>query len=137
VKVERISAHIRFSKDTRQGWKTIELGAEASIDPATEDWVICQTGLYSQLAQRLRTLWSQNGHNPEHSQNGQEKPKEASWRELESYPSPVEKKPAPKAHWCEEHQTAFRKFERDGRFWYSHKNGDGWCKEQRAMKGVA
>jgi len=37
----------------------------------------------------------------------------------------------PKVHWCEQHQVFFRKFEKDGKTWYSHKDGDKWCNEQK------
>lgn len=34
-------------------------------------------------------------------------------------------------HYCEEHQTEFKRFEKDGRVWYSHKAPDGkWCREK-------
>ena len=34
-------------------------------------------------------------------------------------------------HYCEEHQAEFKRYEKDGRVWYSHKTADGkWCKEQ-------
>jgi hypothetical protein len=81
--IERVSANIRFSQDTGQGWKTIELGAEAHIKPA-EDWALAQQGLYSLLAAQLRQLWPQNGAMPEHAPEG---PRMAippgSWEELE------------------------------------------------------
>lgn len=35
------------------------------------------------------------------------------------------------AHYCQEHQTEYKRFEKDGRVWYSHKTADGkWCKEK-------
>jgi len=30
-------------------------------------------------------------------------------------------------HTCPIHGVAMRRWEKDGRVWYSHKNGDGWC----------
>jgi hypothetical protein len=58
MRVTTVSAAIRFSKDTGQGWKTIDIGAEASLDP-DDDWVVAQQGLYSQLTAQLRQLWQQ------------------------------------------------------------------------------
>jgi hypothetical protein len=132
MKVERVSANIRFSKDTGAGaWKVVELGVEATIGP-DEDWTLAQSGLYAVLASQLRSLWSQNSLSPEHSQNASEKPVQGDWEHLESSPSPKPARPAARsAHWCTEHGVEFRRFEKDGRTWYSHKVGDGWCKEQR------
>lgn len=85
MNVNQIKAGIRYSKDTGNGWKCIELGAEASVD-IEEDWATAQQGLYAMLAQQLRGLWGQqNGQNSEHGQNEAERPKEASWAEIESY----------------------------------------------------
>lgn len=122
-----IKAGIKYSKDTGNGWKTVGVGAEANVD-IEEDWVLAQQGLYSMLTAQLRTLWNTDGH------NGHQKAGEGTWGELESLPSPVEEKPGPRAHWCQLHETEFRKFEKEGRYWYSHKDGNGWCKEQ--PKGV-
>jgi hypothetical protein len=45
--------------------------------------------------------------------------------EAPSEPEP----PQTPAHYCQAHQTAFKRYERDGRVWYSHKAPDGkWCK---------
>jgi hypothetical protein len=133
MRVDRISAHVRFSKDTGQGWKTVELGAEASLDP-DEDWTLAGQGLYALLSAQLREVWGwgQNAPNPEPSQNGPEKPGAPTWAELESYPSPTprEERPPPREHWCPLHQVDFRRYERDGQVWYSHKASEGWCKEK-------
>jgi len=32
-------------------------------------------------------------------------------------------------HYCQEHNVPFKKFEKNNKSWYSHKNGDGWCNE--------
>ena len=35
MKVEKVSANIRYSQDTGHGaWKVIEIGAEGTVDPA-------------------------------------------------------------------------------------------------------
>jgi hypothetical protein len=83
MEVVKVSASVRYSRALAQGQhKTVELSAEASIDVG-EDWVLGQQGLYSMLAQQLRSLWGQqNGH------NGHEKGVAGSWEELESYPTP-------------------------------------------------
>jgi hypothetical protein len=120
--IERVSAHIRFSQDTGKGcWKTVELGAEAHIEPA-EDWALAQQGLYSLLTAQLRQLWQQNGVAPGHGHSGPDKAIQP--------PPAYEAASVPHEHYCLEHQTAFRRFEKDGRYWYSHKADNGsWCKE--------
>jgi hypothetical protein len=129
MKVERVTATIRYSKEENGAWKSLELGAEASIAPE-DDWQISQALLYVELAGQLKTLWAANGHKPqEPAQNDSGKPvQEATWEEIQSMPSP-------KAHWCPLHNVEFRRFEKNGRFWYSHKDGDGWCKEQPPLTG--
>ena len=113
MKVTTISANLRFSKDIGHGaWKVIEIGAEDSLDPR-EDWQTAQTALYQQLGQQMTLLWN----------NGSSKPTQE--------PSTSET-PAPKHdHWCEEHQTEFKQFSKEGEVWYSHKAPEGkWCREK-------
>ena len=56
MKVEKVSATIRYSQDTGKGaWKVIELGAEASVSDR-EHWKQSQSELYYQLAGQLQTL---------------------------------------------------------------------------------
>ena len=56
MKVEKISASIRFSKDIGGSWKSGELAAEASISDR-EFWKQAQSELYYQLGDQLRQLW--------------------------------------------------------------------------------
>jgi hypothetical protein len=60
VKATQVSASIRFSKEVHEGWKSVELGAEASLDPG-DDWQLAQQGLYAGLVAQLRTLSGKNG----------------------------------------------------------------------------
>jgi hypothetical protein len=55
MKVNKVSATIRFSKEVHEGWKSVELGAEAALDPE-DDWFLTQQGLYASLTGQLRTL---------------------------------------------------------------------------------
>ena len=62
MKVDRVTATIRFSQDSGKGaWRSLELGAEAQVAP-NENWVEAEEQLYRQLAQRTKTLWA-NGSN--------------------------------------------------------------------------
>lgn len=36
--------------------------------------------------------------------------------------------------WCPIHQCSMRKWEKDGRVWYSHKAGDQWCTGKEKSK---
>jgi hypothetical protein len=114
MKVDRVSVGIKFSKDTGQGWKTVDVGAEGSVSE-DEDWFLSQQALYTQLAVQLRQLWQQNGVVQGHAPDGPTKPIAGSsdWEEIESLPSP-----APKAHWCVTHQTEFKRREKDKGAWY-------------------
>jgi hypothetical protein len=88
MKVDRVSASIKFSKDTGQGWKTIGLSAEGTVTEE-EDWFLSQQALYTQLTVQLRELWQQNGVAPEHASDGPERPVQtpSDWEERESYPT--------------------------------------------------
>jgi hypothetical protein len=36
----------------------------------------------------------------------------------------------PSAYYRREHQTETKRFEKEGRVWYSHRQGNAWCKEK-------
>ncbi len=123
MKVEKISATIRYSQDTGKGaWKVIELGAEATITDR-EHWKQAQSELYYQIAGQLRQLWN-NGNNSALNGTG-------------GVESLVEPLPEPdltttaREHWCTTHGVAYtRKNGKDGSSWWSHKAPDGsWCRE--------
>jgi hypothetical protein len=68
MKVTTISVSIRYSKSLAQGeHKTVEVGAEAVIDPEEEDWCLAQQNLYASLTTQLRTLWGKNGIVTQHA----------------------------------------------------------------------
>ena len=110
MKVEKVSANIRYSQDTGRGaWKVVELGAEASIGER-EHWRQAQSELYYQLGDQLRTLWSRttgadtNGTQPN------------------------------RQHWCEDHQQEFKRRAKAGTVWYSHRQGSAWCNEPEPVE---
>jgi hypothetical protein len=73
MKVDRVTATIRFSQDSGKGaWKSVEVGAEATLAP-TEDWRIAQEQLYHELGQQIKTLWT-SGNGSGKPQDGSEKP---------------------------------------------------------------
>ena len=119
MKVTTVSATIKYSLDTGHGWKAVELGAEAILD-ANDSWQAAQHQLYGELSQQLQKMWA----NGKTAQNGSE-----SSAQPVSEPEPSQPPEQP-AHWCQEHQTEFKKHERQGKVWYSHKAPDGkWCKQ--------
>lgn len=60
MQVMTITASIKLSKQLpgQECWKTMELGAEATLE-AGHDWKVCQSQLYLQLTQQLKTLWGE------------------------------------------------------------------------------
>ncbi len=119
--VTTISATIRYSQDTGKGsWKVVELGAEASISDR-EFWQQAQSELYHQLSQQLRQLWHNGNGAALIGNNGIESP-------VEPVPEP-EPTQSTRHHWCDRHKAEFRRREKDGTVWYSHRQGSAWCSE--------
>ena len=113
MNVTTIAATVRYSKPLPDGaWKAVELSAEASLDP-NEAWIEAQASLYQELGQQLRTLWT--------AKNGQ-----ASGGAAKAENTTTEQS----KHYCQEHQTEFKRYEKEGRVWYAHKAGQKWCKEK-------
>ena len=119
MKVERVTATIKYSQDTGKGaWKAVELGAEATID-ANDSWQVSQHQLYGELSQQLHKLWA----NGKTAQNGSE-----------SAVQPISKPESPPAreqpeHFCQEHSVPFKRYARGESVWYAHKTGNTWCRE--------
>ena len=74
-----------------------------------------QVHLYGELGKQLRILWA-NGNGGK-LQNGSESPTEAA-TEPESTPTTPE-------HYCQEHQTEFKRYSRGENVWWSHKTAMG------------
>lgn len=60
MKIEKVTATIRFSKPCKEGWKTVELGAEASVN-RHEGWRKAQARLYGDLGEQLKAVWANGG----------------------------------------------------------------------------
>ena len=58
MKVEKVTATIRMSAQLPSGsWKSVEFGAEASLDDG-EPWPQAQNHLYQSLVDQLTKVWS-------------------------------------------------------------------------------
>ena len=123
MEVNKIAAHIRFSKDIGGSWKSLELAAEAELT-IMDDWTVCQTELYSQLSQQLCQLWN-NGNGAALNGNGGAE----TAIEPPAKPAPVSGSETRLEHWCEEHRAEFKRRQKAGVVWYSHRQGKGWCSE--------
>jgi hypothetical protein len=121
MQVTSISVNVRYSKQTADGsYKTVELGCEGNPTNSDEHWHEVQAELYRQRGEQMRYVFSGNGSGK--AQNGPEKAVPA------TTPTPLPPPPPPE-HWCTTHKTEYERFEKNSRVWYSHKAGDGWCKE--------
>ena len=122
MKVDRVTATIKYSLGTGHGWKAVELGAEATVDP-NDTWQAAQHQLYGELSQQLQKMWA----NGKTAQNGAESHVEAS--QDAELPEPPPETPA--ADFCQEHQMPFKRYSLEENVWWSHKSADGkWCKEK-------
>ena len=114
MNITKISASVRFSKAIQPGcYKTIELSAEADVAPR-ENWHEAQSQLYTDLGDQLRVLWF--------TRSDQAAPTEQRNEHEDTSGTAPE-------HFCSVHNVEFRRHEKNGNVWYSHKNGNSWCNE--------
>ena len=122
MKVEKVSANIRYSKAQEGGaWKTLELAAEGTVEPL-ESWQTAQAVLYAQLGQQMKALWGNgNGHKANAGA--------VVAAEAPAEPEPIETPAA--FHVCQEHGRDFQKHQKGEAVWYSHRLPDGtYCREK-------
>ncbi len=115
MKVDRISASVRKSMEIPNGggWRTVELGAEASLAP-DDDWEECHGMLFvalsEEMAEKLPT------------------PKKATVTAPDDPFDELEPAEAPKGEeWCQAHNVKMTQKENATGAWYSHKVGNDWC----------
>ena len=126
MKVDRITAQIRYSQDTGHGaWKAVEIGAEATVD-GREHWSAVLSQLYAELGSELKRLWANgNGKPQESAQDGAERTVAAP----QATEQPVQ--PNGSNHHCQQHGVLFKQYHRGNNSWYAHKAPDGkWCREK-------
>src|SRR5919106_769133 len=61
MKVTTVTATLRYSAEAKGAWRSIEVGAEATLTNSDETWETAQAELYHRLGQQLKTLWA-NGN---------------------------------------------------------------------------
>jgi hypothetical protein len=115
MNIQNISVHIRYSKPLTGGsYKTVELAAEGTIAP-DEDYHQAQVSLYHALGETMKYVFSGNGSGK--PQNGLE----------QTAPPSVE--PQRPDHYCHQHNMPFKRYEKDGKSWWSHRQRNSWCRE--------
>jgi hypothetical protein len=111
MEVDRVTATLRYSAEAKGAWRSLEIGAEATVAP-DEDWQSAQASLY----QQLQALWDNR-----RADEVSEKPAVTS--EEANLPTTPE-------HYCQQHQVAYRRYEKEGKVLWAHKAPDGtWCRE--------
>ncbi len=114
MRVTTVTATLRYSAEAKGAWRSIEVGAEATLTSSDENWETAQAQLYQKLGHQLKTIWG----------NGTDK------ASTEEQPQATPPKPE---HWCEAHQSEHKA--RTGPHWefYSHQiNGTRqWCNESK------
>ena len=127
MKIDRISAQVKYSHDTGHGaWKSVEIGAEATVDER-ERWAAALSQLYTELGSELKRLWAANGNahkTPESHQNGSESTVEP------LQPAEQPDTQANGSHHCQQHGVPFREYSRGNSRWWAHKDGAKWCREK-------
>ncbi|MDP6452699.1 MAG: hypothetical protein QF898_05260 [SAR202 cluster bacterium] len=129
MKVVNVSASIRYSKPVGDGsFKTIEIAAEGTLTP-NENWQDAQSDLYDQLAGQLRQIWTKKGQKTTSKHATSTLGIGTGEKSLSNPETPETSKKI--THSCAEHGVAFRRYEKNGHEWYSHKVDDGtWCREK-------
>jgi hypothetical protein len=116
MKVTTVTATLRYSAEAKGAWRSIEVGAEATLTNSDESWEQAQAELYQRLGKQLKVLWN----------NGTAK------TETQEQPSNGPDSPAtPRQHFCVEHNQEYKKRvnKQTGEPFYSHRQGGGWHNE--------
>jgi hypothetical protein len=118
MKIDKVTATIRYSKEIGGSWKSVEIGAEGTVD-VREDWKEAQLQLYADLTQQLVSCWN-NGKSQESPQAAQKANQKPSLNE-------------PPSHFCEEHNVPFKSRNGPHGEFYSHqiKGSKDWCNESK------
>jgi hypothetical protein len=131
VKINEVTTTVRYSAEAKGAWRSIEVGATASLGP-DDNPDTAQNELYDWVASQVKASWSKGKikGNAEHGisgpqVNGQHSAAQANGAGA-SQPD--------LDHFCQEHNQEFKKRTgRFGDFWSHQVNGTGqWCNEAKA-----
>ena len=111
MRINEVQAQVRYSSEVRGSWVTIELGSTASLTSSEETLESVSDELYKRLTKQLKVLWA-SGHPKDNGQEGHQ----------------IAAQPA-QPRYCQEHQKEFKRHEKEGNAWYSHRQGSGWHNE--------
>jgi hypothetical protein len=117
MRVTEVSTVVRYSAEAKGAWRSIEVGATATLTASDETLEVAQQELYARLSRQLKTLWA-NG-------NGK--------AETQEQPSNGSESPATtRQHFCMEHNQEFKKRTGPHGVFYSHqiKGTKDWCNER-------
>lgn len=121
MRVTKFHVTVRYSRPMPDGsHKTLELGAEGVLSASDETWKKSQADLYLELGEQMRQVWTSTVNSKtalqEQARNGSDNP--GSTRQ----------------HFCEQHQTAFRKCNGPYGEFYSHtiKGTKDFCNESKS-----
>jgi hypothetical protein len=130
MRVTEVSATVRYSAEAKGAWRSIEVGATATLTNNDETLETSQQELYARLSRQLKTLWANgSGTAPQDAPEGHQVPVQAS----NPHNSPGGGQLVP-AHFCSEHNQEFKKRTGQyGEFWSHQIKGtrNQWCNEAK------
>ena|SRR5918996_1204457 len=130
MRVTEVSVVAKYSLDTGHGWKAIEVGATATLE-LEETLEGAQQELYNRLASQLKSLWANGRGSPSQACPEQSRGDAPEGHRIDAQPSSAPLPPNGKGHWCYEHGVEYKRYEKNGAAWYSHRQGSGWHNEDK------
>jgi hypothetical protein len=111
MRVTEVQATVKYSTEVSNGsWLAIELSGTAALTNSEETLESATTELYNRLTQQIKTLYREKKSEGGDSRKQETQPKSE--------------------HHCPVHNTQFKRFAKGNQVWFSHRTGNGWCREQ-------
>ena len=133
MKVDRVTATLRYSAEAKGAWRSVELGAEATLTNSDETLETAQQELYHRLSSQLKALWANgSGTTSQDAPDGHQVPVPVS--NPHNSPERGQSGQLVPVHFCSEHRQEFKK--RTGQyseFWSHQIKGthNQWCNEAK------
>jgi hypothetical protein len=106
MQVTTVTATVKYTQDTGRGaWKSVELGAEATVSPG-ESWRVAQAALYQDLGHQLKPLWAQNGAAGGSALKDVSEGHQVATQASNPQTGPDSQQPV--AHFCQQHGVPFK-----------------------------